>query len=325
MSIMKNIKLILSLAASLAVLYGCEDELKPGTPLIPVEEENLTGVKAYVNDLASGNSHETPYNSTPLFIELLPDTASFYVNLNMAAAQDVVVKATVEGLPEDCYAFVSGQDQVTIPAGKRVSSGDIRLVLQSSDALYDLSEYTEAKVRIQIVSGPAEIGRNNNSFNWIIHNRVTNVFLKHQMMSATDGLTPLQKDFWTPITNFYSANALTDGRTGNYSYKELSSGPYITMDLGKETEIQAMGFVPYMATYSYRYYWMGSAEIFHSNDNETWTSQGVIEFENPVTDEWQLVCFYAPVTARYFKIIPLSNIGDDYGYVLIAEAAPFVE
>ena len=312
---------IISLALAAFTLFSCADELVPGTTLYPVDEEDFTAPKVFVNELGNGNVYQSSYNSTPLFVEVPEDTASFYVRLNVPQAQDIVVKASLEGLPEGTWKFIDGHSQVTIPSGKKESSSDIRLTLVNDNALIDLDEYTDAKVRLEMVSGPAEVGANLNTFTWRIRNRYTLIYLDQQAMDAPDGLSRFLADDWTLETTYSNVSNLQDGVSTNYGYG--SKGAPLTIDMGEKMELQAIGFLPYLPSANYVRYWVGTAEFLISDDGDNWTSIGVLDFPAAEANTWTLVKFYEPVAARYFRAVPSRNYGDYYSSLYLSDIAPF--
>ena len=259
-------------------------------------------------------------------MEIPEDTASFHVQLNMAQKEPVVVKAVLSGLPDGTWKFVEGHDQVTIPAGATKSSSDIRIVLQENDQLIHLDEYTNAKVTLEVVSGPAEVGENLNTFTWNIRNRYTIIYLgtiegleDKQFVGGTD---------WTPISTSAYPERFYDGIYTGYitvTANAAATEPTMYFDLKSKASIEGVGFVPYTASgtnYLTRY-WPGEAEFYISNDGENWTSVGVIEFTTGEVDTWQVVRFYEPASARYIGCKFNRNLGNYYSSIYFGEAGVF--
>ena len=321
---MKRISLILLSLAGLA-FAACEEELVPGTPLYPVEEESFTGVKVYVNEIQNNNVYKSVYNSTPLFVEIPEDTASFHVQVNIAQEAPIVVKASLTGLPDGTWKFVEGHEQVTIPAGEKTSSSDIRLVLLESSDLIHMEEYTNAKVTLEVVSGPAEVGENLNTFTWNIRNRYTIIYL-----GTIDGLE--DKQFvggtdWTPYSSSSYTDRFYDGVYSSYIYLTTSPAatvPSMYVDLNSPAPIEGIGFVPYGTSETYlTRYWPGEAEFYISNDAETWTSVGVVQFNVGEASTWQVVRFYEPTKARYIGCKFNRNYGNYSSSVYFSEVGVF--
>lgn len=321
---MKRISLFLLSLAGLA-FAACEEELVPGTPLYPVEEESFTGVKVYVNELQNNNVYKSVYNSTPLFVEIPEDTASFHVQVNIVQDAPIVVKAHLTGLPDGTWKFVEGHDQVTIPAGEKSSSSDIRVVLVENDVLIHMDEYTDAKITLEVVSGPAEVGENLNTFTWNIRNRYTIIYLgtiegleDKQFVGGTD---------WTPHSTSAYPERFYDGLYNSYIYltaDAAATAPTMYIDLMSPAPIDGIGFVPYgnSATYLQRY-WPGEAEFYISNDGENWTSVGVIEFNIGEEATWQVIRFYETTTARYIGCKFNRNYASYYSSVYFGEVGVF--
>ena len=326
-------KTAISILLSACVAFvSCQEELQPGTPLYPVGEENFDAVKVYVNELDNNNVYKSYYNSTPLFVEIPEDTASFHVQLNRALSEDVVVKASLEGLPDGTWKFVDGHGQVTVPAGSKVSSSDIRLVLLENETLIHQPEYTDAKVRLEVVSGPAEVGANLNTFTWNIRNRYTIIHLVQVADADLDQSTRYIASDVDIITTFDYPDRVMDGLFTGYVYGskatfdgsgKLTYDQYLIFDLREKTQLDAVGFVPYLTSSNYSRYWISEAECFISNDGENWTSVGTLSFGEPAEGQWALVTFYEPVVTRFFKMRPLGNYGHYYSSVFFSEAAPF--
>ena len=321
---MKKLSIFL-LGLSALALFACQDELVPGTPLYPVEKESFTGVKVYVNELQNNNVYKSVYNSNPLGVEIPEDTASFHVQLNLAQAQPIEVKAKLEGLPEGTWHFVEGHDKVTIPAGERVSSSDIRVVLDQSDDLIHMDEYTDAKLTLEVVSGPAEVGENLNTFTWNIRNRYTIIYLgtiegleDKQYVGGTD---------WTPYSTSAYPERFYDGIYTSYIYLTAdanATAPSMYIDLKSQAPIDGIGFVPYGSSTAYlERYWPGEAEFYISNDGENWTSVGVIEFEIGAAATWQVVRFYETANARYIGCKFNRNYASYYSSVYFSEVGVF--
>ena len=310
---MKNSRIFVLVALAALAAAACEKEKEYGTTLLPAAEEDLTGVKVYVNETAGRNAHLTRYETTPVSMTIPEDTVSLYPRLNRAATGDVVVSAMVEGLPEGTYKFV--REQVTIKAGACVADEDIRVVLVENDALYDLEGTVNAKIRLQLVSGPAEMGKNLNSIDWNVLNSLTLIYL-----GDDEGLG-LYEAADVEYKGYAYPERFRDGDYGQYCALNTSTDYYV--DLGSIVALDGIGFVPYAPSAYYLRYWIGEAEFFTSNDADNWTSIGVLGFNEGVAGTWQVARFYAPISARYFKVHFNRNYTSSYSSIYISEWGVF--
>ena len=317
----KNILAIHAMGAML--LASCADELEVGTKLYEEESEDYTSLKVFINELTSDNTHVTEYDSTPLFVSVPEDTASFFVKLNMVSSKDVVVKATLSGLPEGTYKF--DRDQVTIKAGSKVSEEDIRVVLVENDVLRNFDEYTDATISIDVVSGEATVGKTMNTFKWTVRNRYTIMYL-----GDIEGLEDKQYkggDDWTPYSTSAYPERFYDGIYSSYIYltaDAAATAPTMYIEMYGKAPIDGIGFVPYgsSATYLTRY-WPGEAEFYISYNGEQWTSVGVIQFKEGEAATWQIIRFYEPVTAKYIGCKFNRNFASYYSSVYFSEVGIF--
>ena len=319
----KNIFAILAMGAML--LASCADELEVGTKLYEEDSEDYTSLKVFINETSNDNVHLTQYDSTPLFVTVPEDTASFFVRLNMVSEKDVVIKASLSGLPDGTYKFE--RDQVTIKAGSKVSDEDIRLVLVENDALRNFDEYTDAIVNIEVVSGEATVGKTMNSFKWTLRNRYTIIYL-----GEIDGLESKQYkggDDWTPYSSSSYIDRFYDGIYTSYIYLTTSptaNEPSMYVEMFGKTQIEGIGFVPYGSSSTYlTRYWPGEAEFYISDNGEQWTSVGVIQFNVGEAATWQVVRFYEPVYAKYIGCKFNRNIGNYYSSIYFSEVGVFGE
>ena len=316
---------IMALGA-LVTAASCEKEIELDTPLYPVEEEDLASLKVYIQEKATNNTHTTAYDSNPTGL-ILPedDTLSFYVRLSHAAEEEIKVNPVLEGLPEGTYAFVDGHAQAVIKPGERVSEEDIRIVLVENDALIGLDEYTTAKITLDVVSGPAEVGQNLNTFTWTVRNRYSIIYL-----GTIEGLQ--EKQYvggvdWTPYSTSSYVDRFYDGDYSSYIYLTASPNnttPQMYVDLNSKAMLEGIGFVPYGSSVTYlTRYWPGEAEFYISNNGENWKSVGVIEFEPGEAATWQVIRFYEPTEARFIGCKFNRNMASYYSSIYFSEVGIF--
>lgn len=306
------------------LLASCADELEVGTKLYEEEQGDLTSLKVYINELGNDNTHLTEFDSTPLFVTVPEDTASFFVKLNMESAKDVVVKATLTGLPEGTYRFV--RDEVTIKAGKKQSEDDIRVVLENNDALRSFDEFTDATISIDVVSGEATLGKTRTSFKWTLRNRYTIIYLGAADDLLADKMYKGGED-WIPYSTSSYVDRFYDGLYNAYIYLTATpndTAPTMYVEMFGKAPIDGIGFVPYGSTAMYlTRYWPGEAEFYISDNAETWTSVGVIQFDEGVASTWQVVRFYETVNARYIGCKFNRNYGNYYSGIYFSELGVF--
>lgn len=85
--------------------------------------------------------------------------------------------------------------------------------------------------------------------------------------------------------------------TGSYNYGSYPAGSNVIFDLSKEYTFDGIYSYPYFGSNTYTLF-KANAEFLISSDGSNWTSLGTINSLHNST-----VAFYAPVTARYIKVI----------------------
>ena len=150
------IKSAVALIAALPLFTACQGEPEVGTLLHP-EEQPSNAPKVYINEVAiPTNAAKIDAAQTPIGTLLPEDATEFYVRLNRAVDNDVVVTVAedAEAAAASAKVYSDAANQynamstgaisfekatVTIPAGKLVSSEPVVFRVVESDALKNLN------------------------------------------------------------------------------------------------------------------------------------------------------------------------------------------
>ena len=283
------IKSAVALIAALPLFTACQGEPEVGTLLHP-EEQPSNAPKVYINEVAiPTNATKIDAAQTPIGTLLPEDATEFYVRLNRAVDNDVVVTVAedAEAAAASAKVYSDAANQynamstgaisfekatVTIPAGKLVSSEPVVFRVVESDALKNLNGKGIMALKVADIKSAAvvEVASDHNAYFVLVNKKVTN--FKNFSTSELESKTRIGTDEMT--MTFDGADCTQDlNDDATYTYVNMYNGPY-------------------------------SIEVLTSDDGQNWTSQTGGELEYGYTRSKVCVNFYGAVTCKYVKFIP---------------------
>lgn len=172
---------------------------------------------------------------------------------------------------------------------------------QAQLATLDLTKEYIVPVRMtEVVKGDARLAVSSTNISYLTFNLV-------EAMIKPAGETPkgtmvdiADRQDWTGTPGDGASEywdwawPITQG--SNYSYGSYPAGSTVTFDFAEEKTFDGIYAYPFYGMSSYSLFRNGS-EILTSSDGSTWKSLGVLEGTRTT------VAFYAPVTARYVKVV----------------------
>ena len=224
------------------------------------------------------------------------------VSFERAFSQDVKVKLATTGLDEKFMNKITVTPaEITIPAGE----------LESAEITWSITDdflltTTEAEFHTLVVAASVEsedpVVKVNSKENILTFN-VDKVVRNFKYLSAIgSNWVELSKDGWgaeIPSGVSGSASYLIDGNGGSYGSDVYSSNPFwFVIDMKSPQTFLALG-MDYYYTYAAK-----KVRISTSLDNETWTSQGVLEAPRAGNHYFE---FFSSITARYVKVELLAG------------------
>lgn len=323
-------KTLLAMLAMLPFMAACQSDPDVGTPLYPVEEEDVTP-KVYVyNGTIEGNEMASTLVNTPAGLVIPEDTLRFHVRMSRPASSDVKVSvaldntaaeeydATAELLSTDVLKLLT--DEVTIPAGQIISSEEIVIAINDESAAVEaLEKYAVAAVVLN-ASG-AGVAQEYNTYIWKLYKETLNVYAELNTGAVIEGMTEIPKSDWTfSTTNTNYGNEITDGDISAWNYGMVSTpGGTMTFEFSSPRKVSAFACItPQYASY-YRY-GVGALKVETSDDGETWTGHGTVTLQQLTGNGvWTVAKFYEPVTAKYFRYSPQTRANGSTGYAYVGE------
>ena len=299
-------------------MAACDDEVYD----FEGDSTNRVYVKS-MNNQVNGADATITVLGTPLSVN--KTTASFPVSCTLPDDGELKVAFSVDPALVDNYNSENGtsyvalpkddveilNDVLTIPVGAMESS-DMLSVTVLDEAVRELSTGTYLiGLEISGISGGgAEVSTNRNSMFVAVEvsKDEDNIYDDMPDASAVGNLLSEDRSGW----NISFQNSSTWGTIGNlFDGNANTSIEYVVSEWNEET-----GFIVDMQkvypsisgvtcgfTYSFwASYYLTSMDIYTSLDNRTWTYQG--HLDNYSTSAQAI--FYAPVSARYIKIIALE-------------------
>lgn len=227
---------------------------------------------------------------------------AFKMKLDKPARKDVKVKLATTGLDEKFMNKITVTPaEITIPAGE----------LESAEITWSITDdflltTTEAEFHTLVVAASVEsedpVVKVNSKENILTFN-VDKVVRNFKYLSAIgSNWVELSKDGWgaeIPSGVSGSASYLIDGNGGSYGSDVYSSNPFwFVIDMKSPQTFLALG-MDYYYTYAAK-----KVRISTSLDNETWTSQGVLEAPRAGNHYFE---FFSSITARYVKVELLAG------------------
>lgn len=299
--------------AMLPFLAACQSDPDVGTPLYPVEEEDVTP-KVYVyNGTIEGNEMASTLVNTPAGLVIPEDTLRFHVRMSRPASSDVKVSvaldntaaeeydATAELLSTDVLKLLT--DEVTIPAGQIISSEEIVIAINDESAAVEaLEKYAVAAVVLN-ASG-AGVAQEYHTYIWKLYKETLNVYAELNTGAVIEGMTEIPKSEWTfsaPSAGYYESE-ITDGVVSSYNYGDVTTpGGTMTFEFSSPRKVSAFACIPPQYS-SYFRYGVGALKVETSDDGETWTGHGTVTLQQVTANGvWAVAKFYEPVTAKFFR------------------------
>ena len=268
---------------------------------IVIEKEAYIASCSVVGENGNTVSFERAFSQGAI-VNTDPISYAFKMKLDKPARKDVKVKLATTGLDEKFMNKITVTPaEITIPAGE-LESAEITWSIT-----YDfLLTTTEAEFHTLVVAASVEredpVVKVNSKENIITFN-VDKVVRNFKYLSAIgSNWVELSKDGWgaeIPSGVSGSASYLIDGNGGSYGSDVYSSNPFwFVIDMKSPQTFLALG-MDYYYTYAAK-----KVRISTSLDNETWTSQGVLEAPRAGNHYFE---FFSSITARYVKVELLAG------------------
>ena len=265
---------------------------------IVIEKEAYIASCSVVGENGNTVSFERAFSQGAI-VNTDPISYAFKMKLDKPARKDVKVKLATTGLDEKFMNKITVTPaEITIPAGE----------LESAEITWSITDdflltTTEAEFHTLVVAASVEsedpVVKVNSKENILTFN-VDKVVRNFKYLSAIgSNWVELSKDGWgaeIPSGVSGSASYLIDGSYGSDVY---SSNPFwFVIDMKSPQTFLALG-MDYYYTYAAK-----KVRISTSLDNETWTSQGVLEAPRAGNHYFE---FFSSITARYVKVELLAG------------------
>lgn len=267
---------------------------------IVIEKEAYIASCSVVGENGNTVSFERAFSQGAI-VNTDPISYAFKMKLDKPARKDVKVKLATTGLDEKFMNKITVTPaEITIPAGE----------LESAEITWSITDdflltTTEAEFHTLVVAASVEsedpVVKVNSKENILTFN-VDKVVRNFKYLSAIgSNWVELSKDGWgaeIPSGVSGSASYLIDGNGGSYGSDVYSSNPFwFVIDMKSPQTFLALGMDYY--TYAAK-----KVRISTSLDNETWTSQGVLEAPRAGNHYFE---FFSSITARYVKVELLAG------------------
>ena len=268
---------------------------------IVIENEAYIASCSVVGENGNTVSFERAFSQGAI-VNTDPISYAFKMKLDKPARKDVKVKLATTGLDEKFMNKITVTPaEITIPAGE----------LESAEITWSITDdflltTTEAEFHTLVVAASVEsedpVVKVNSKENILTFN-VDKVVRNFKYLSAIgSNWVELSKDGWgaeIPSGVSGSASYLIDGNGGSYGSDVYSSNPFwFVIDMKSPQTFLALG-MDYYYTYAAK-----KVRISTSLDNETWTSQGVLEAPRAGNHYFE---FFSSITARYVKVELLAG------------------
>ncbi|WP_349950563.1 DUF4989 domain-containing protein [Bacteroides faecis] len=268
---------------------------------IVIEKEAYIASCSVVGENGNTVSFERAFSQGAI-VNTDPISYAFKMKLDKPARKDVKVKLATTGLDEKFMNKITVTPaEITIPAGE----------LESAEITWSITDdflltTTEAEFHTLVVAASVEsedpVVKVNSKENILTFN-VDKVVRYFKYLSAIgSNWVELSKDGWgaeIPSGVSGSASYLIDGNGGSYGSDVYSSNPFwFVIDMKSPQTFLALG-MDYYYTYAAK-----KVRISTSLDNETWTSQGVLEAPRAGNHYFE---FFSSITARYVKVELLAG------------------
>ena len=259
---------------------------------IVIEKEAYIASCSVVGENGNTVSFERAFSQGAI-VNTDPISYAFKMKLDKPARKDVKVKLATTGLDEKFMNKITVTPaEITIPAGE----------LESAEITWSITDdflltTTEAEFHTLVVAASVEsedpVVKVNSKENILTFN-VDKVVRNFKYLSAIgSNWVELSKDGWgaeIPSGVSGSASYLIDGNGGSYGSDVYSSNPFwFVIDMKSPQTFLALG-MDYYYTYAAK-----KVRISTSLDNETWTSQGVLEAPRAGNHYFE---FFSSITAQ---------------------------
>lgn len=337
---------ILAMLALASIISACEDGLKAGDTLYPVEEENYDA-RVYINEIGYADNTVT-YNliHNTLLDEIFnfPESFEFYLHITKPVDKDVTVTVALDS--ESCATYSNdytrlsestvslANTSVTIPAGKMVSTEPVVIRFTSGSEIKDMVQYAVAAVKIASISTALEdvhIGKDHNTLFTCFEKESVASNIKGQDSNDLNSLEQIPYENYVVSAYSWEGEYTYGAWEGTSNLSDESSKTYVGYEYGyldiyatfnSEETISGLSFC-----YGQNVGWCPmNIEILTSNDGENWVSQG--EFVNEVfpskSTQYIPIVFYSGVKCKYVDFFVSSTYwsyyyGDYYFYPCVSE------
>jgi hypothetical protein len=307
---MKNIFYIGMLALSIASLTACSEEEEtydfPGDPynrVYLVDKSNAYKIVQTPISTVSTLNFETPLKCTQKATENIKATVE--IDNSMIAAYNEEHETDYEAIPAS--ALVIENATMNIPAGDMATMDTLRIKLSENyDVTKDLKSEKGYLIPLRLTTTEGGASQpSSNIFSTHLIVTVTEDNVNHTAVeSDITGTLVADQTGWSATTNgtvmayYQPLTTLFDDDPSSYcGISNSTESLNLDIDMGKPYTFDAIAL-----WYSYySYYEYGSLSsgmtICTSNDGTSWQSAGEI------TGTLKFCVFYAPVTARYIRLV----------------------
>lgn len=284
-----------------ASVEGYKIGTEPIESKVVIEKEAYTASCSVVGENGNNVSFERAYSQGSI-VNPDPISYTFKMMLDKPARKDVKVKLATTGLDEKFMSNISVTPaEIIIPAGQ-LESAEITWSITNDFLLTTTEEESHTLIVTSSVESEDPVVTINSKDNFLTFN-VYKVLRNFKYLSSIgSNWTELSKNGWgAEIPSGVSGRAgnLIDGDGGSWGSDVYSSNPFwFVIDMKSAQTFFALG-MDYYYTNAPR-----KVRISTSLDNETWTSQGVLETPQAGNHYFQ---FFSSITARYVKVELLAS------------------
>jgi hypothetical protein len=274
------------------------------------------------------------FSSVPGVGVIAPDvTWNVSPRSRVKATEDLTVKFEIDNSLIDAYNAENNTEYVALPDGivtlattestiatgrTSAEEGVSLKVTDNDNVLSQVKVGTDYILPIRmttVTKGSAKIAVSSSNVSYLTFN-VVEKFLKSD--GTPKGTLVTDHSNWTVTygggaSEWYGWDGPIAGNSINYG--RYNSGSYVIVDMKREYTFDGIYAYPYYYEYGYTTYAMlrNAAEVSVSSDGNTWNTLGAIEDGNKA-----ILAFYAPVTARYYKIEYTTS-----GYVAVSDISVY--
>jgi hypothetical protein len=248
-------------------------------------------------------------------------TASFPVRCTQEAKTDLQVTLSIDtnlvstynkanstrykAIPNELTTLTN--NVLTIPQGQTISKDSITITVPSDklSQLTDSSYLIPVKISTVNVSEKDAAGSSNyNTVYLKISTSKTNI-KSGAGSSDMVGTIVSTRTGWTitsdASTMSGSGSNVFDSSTSTAYYNTSSSISTLTFTVDLATTYTTISGLRIYTRYANYGYYSSTVGVYTSTDNSTWTSQGTVNLS--ATYNYNYICFYSTVSARYIKLV----------------------